>query len=175
MRYVLLGIFLITALALPAFAEPSALPFALTLASPLGSSWHKDEVRSGSKFGGVSVTGNIIGTSTKGTLTLYAGGRLFILGRYSCASGGCNLNGAVAGKSVSPMRLTSGGWLSDTGNAVSAAFPTRGAWVAAVTEWANANLTGAQRAQVISALKSDRMQTPGRATPANPVGQKDKP
>ena len=77
--------------------------------------------------------------------------------------------------SVSPMRLTSGGWMSDTGNAVSAAFPTRGAWVAAVTEWANANLTGAQRAQVLSGIKSDRIQTPGRATPANPVGQKDKP
>lgn len=171
MRHVLLGILLITALALPAFAAPSALPFALTLASPLGSSWHKDEVRSGSTFGGVSVTGNIIGTSTKGTLTLYAGGRLFILGRYSCASGGCNLNGAVAGKSVSPMRLNSGGWLSDTGNAVSPAFPTRGAWVAAVTEWANANLTGAQRAQVISAIKGDHIQTASKTAP--PVGPKD--
>ena len=175
MRYVLLGIFLITALALPAFAEPSALPFALTLASPLGSSWHKDEVRSGSTFGGVSVTGNIIGTSTKGTITLYAAGRLFLLGRYSCESGACNLNGAVAGKSVTPMRLAAGGWLSDTGNAVSAAFPTRGAWVAAVTEWANANLTGAQRAKFVSALKGDRIQTSVKMMPATPAGPKDKP
>ena len=173
MRHVLLGILRVAALALPAFAEPSGLPFALTLASPLGSAWHKDEVRIGSRFGGISVTGNIVGTSTKGTLTLYAGGRLFILGRYSCASGGCNLNGAVAGKSVSPMRLTSGGWLSDTGNAVSAAFPTHGAWVAAVTEWANANLTGALRAQVLSGIKSDRIQTFSKTAPA--AGQKDKP
>ena len=71
------------------------------------------------------------------------------------------------------MRLTSGGWLSDTGNAVSAAFPTRGAWVAAVTEWANANLTGAQRAQVLSGIKSDRIQTFSKTAPA--AGQKDKP
>jgi len=170
MRHVFLGIFLVAALALPAFAEPSALPFALTLASPLGSKWAKDEVRSGSTFGGVTVTGNIIGTSTKGTITLYAGGRLFLLGRYVCA-GGCNLNGAVAGKSVNPMRLTSGGWLSDSGNAVSAAFPTRGAWVAAVTEWANANLTGAQRAQVLSSVKSDKIQTMSKTT--TPKAQPD--
>ncbi len=171
MRHILLVALLVVTLIAPVAAQSGAgLPYELKLSSPLGSSWKKDELRNGSTFGGVPVTGTIVGTSTTGTITLYVDGKLFTLGRYACSSKGCLFSGSVAGKGLTAMSLTSESRLSGRGNATSGVFPTHRAWVSAVTDWANANLNGARRGQIISTItKTERPQSPGQSAPTKGV------
>jgi len=59
------------------------------------------------------------------------------------------------------------------GKATSSAFPNHGAWVSAVTNWANTNLSGSQRGHIVSSAakiegplasgKNDRSQGSGQA------------
>lgn len=171
MRHILLVALLVVTLIAPVAAQSGAgLPYELRLSSPLGSSWKKAELRNGSTFGGVPVTGAIVGRSTRGTITLYVDGKVFTLGRYECSSNGCLFSGVVAGKSLTAMRLTSDSSLSGRGNATSGAFPTHRAWVSAVTDWANANLNGARRGQIISTVtKTERPQSSGQSAPTTGV------
>ncbi len=152
MRNMLLVILLSAGLATaPGYAASSAaLPYDLKLSSPLGVFPHTSQVQSGSTFGGVPVTGSVAGTSSSGTLNLYADGKLFASGTYSCAST-CNFTGTVAGKSVTGMQLTTSSHVNGVGKATSGVFPNHGAWVSAVGDWAKANLNGKQRGEVVSA------------------------
>jgi len=175
MRHIVLVALLVVSLIVPVSAQSRAgLPYDLRLSSPLGSSWKTDELRNGSTFGGVPVTGAIVGTSRTGTITLYVDGKLFTLGRYACSSKGCIFSGRVAGRSLTGMSLTSESWLSGRGNAISGEFPTHGAWVSAVTDWANANLSGARRGQIISTVsKTERPpQSSGQSAPTKGVEQR---
>ena len=174
MRPIVLVALLIVTLIVPVSAQSGAgLPYELRLSSPLGSSWKKDELRNGSTFGGVPVTGTIVGTSRTGTITLYVDGKLFTLGRYTCSSQACLFSGSVAGKGLTAMSLTSGSSLSGSGNATSGVFPTHTAWVSAVTDWANANLNGAQRGQILATLnKQERPRPSGQSAPTKGVEQR---
>jgi hypothetical protein len=132
-------------------ASSAALPYDLQLASPLGTIAKTDQVLSGSTFGGVPVTGSVKGSSTTGTMTLFADGKLFASGTYSCNAGGCTFSGTVAGKTVTGMNLGTATHLSGVGKATSSAFPNHGAWVSAVTDWAKANLSGKQKGEIVAA------------------------
>ena len=160
MRYGILIVSIVLAFSVSAFAASSAaLPFDLKLSAPLTSTSSQSKVVNGSTFGGVPVTGTVQGTTTSGTLNLSADGKPFVAGTYSCNSGGCAFTGTVAGKSVSGMSLgTASSFTGKTpstattamGKATSSAFPNHGAWVSAVSGWANTNLSGSQRGQIVS-------------------------
>ncbi len=142
MRQCRLIIVLVASFALPALAASSAaLPYSLTFSSG---------VISGSTFGGLTVTGTNTGT-TSGHWTLSVSGQVFGTGTYACSGSTCTFTGILAGKSVTftlPLSNLSG---SKTGTLTISAFPTHGAWVSAVAQWANAHLSGADRGKVISA------------------------
>jgi len=151
----------------------------MKLSSPLGPGPmpKTDNVLSGSTFGGVPVTGTITGTSSSGTMTLLADGKVFATGTYTCSST-CSFTGTVAGKTVTGMTLTSsssklGTTLSTTGAALSSAFPNHGAWVSAVGKWAKANdLTGRQRGEIVSAAaKIEGPQASGKNTSGSGQGK----
>jgi hypothetical protein len=159
MRYGILVVSIVLAFSVSAFAASSAaLPYDLKLSAPLTSTSSQSKVVNGSTFGGVPVTGTVQGTTTSGTLNLFADGKLFATGTYSCSSG-CAFTGTIAGKSVSGMSLsTASSFTGKTpstattamGKATSSAFPNHGAWVSAVSGWANANLSGSHRGQIVS-------------------------
>jgi hypothetical protein len=182
MRYGILVVSIVLAFAVSGFAASSAaLPYDLKLSAPLGSISSQSKVVTGSTFGGVPVTGAVQGTTTSGTLNLFADGKLFVTGTYSCSSG-CTFSGTIAGKTVSGMSLSKAssftGKTSSTattamGKATSSAFPNHGAWVSSVAGWANTNLTGSQRGHITSSAakiegplasgKTDRGQASGQA------------
>ncbi len=150
MRHLCVAVALFTALAAPALAASSAaLPYNLTFSPNLSTTANTGTVKG--TFGGVPVTGAYTGTSTSGTFTLTASGKTFASGTYTCGGSGCAFTGTVAGKSVTGMSLTSSAFVTGTGKATSGVFPNHGAWVSAVAGWANANLSGSQRGQIVSA------------------------
>ncbi len=183
MRYGILAVSIVVAFAVSGFAASSAaLTYDLKLSAPLTSSSSQSKVVTGSTFGGVPVTGTVQGTKTAGALNLTADGKAFAAGTYSCSSGGCTFAGTIAGKSVTGMSLTTassftGKTTSTTttavGKATSSTFHNHGAWVSAVSGWANTNLSGSQRGQIVSSAakiegplasgKSDRGQASGQA------------
>ncbi len=179
MRHLLLIALLIGSLATAQgyAASSAALPYDLQLSSPLGALPKTAQVLSGSTFGGVPVTGSIKGSSTTGTMNLFADGKLFASGTYSCNSGGCTFTGTVAGKTVTGMNLGTASRLSGMGKATTSAFSNHGAWVSAVTDWANANLSGKQRSEIVSAAaKIEGPQASGKLDSSHGGGQgKGKP
>jgi hypothetical protein len=110
-------------------------------------------------------------------MNLFADGKLFTSGTYTCSSGGCTFTGTVAGKTVTGMNLGSTSRLNAAGTATSSAFSNHGAWVSAVTEWAKANLSGKQRGEIASAAaKIEGPQVSGKSDSAHGGGQgKGKP
>ena len=182
MRCGILAVSIVAALVVPGFAASSAaLPYDLKLSAPLTSMTSQSKVVNGSTFGGVPVTGTVNGTSTSGTMNLFADGKPFVTGSYSCNSG-CTFTGTVAGKTVSGMSLGTASSFTGKapstattamGKATSSVFPNHGAWVSAVSGWAkNTNLSGSQRGQIVSSAakiegslasgKSDRGQASGQ-------------
>ncbi len=141
MRQCRLIILLLASFALPALAASSAaLPYNLTFSSGAISR----------TFGGLTVTGTYTG-ATAGNWTLTVSGQVFATGTYACSGSACTFTGTLAGKSVAftvPLSSLSG---SKTGTLTISAFPTHGAWVSAVAQWANTHLSGADRGKVISA------------------------
>jgi hypothetical protein len=157
MRCTVLIVTLVFALVVPGFAAANAaLPYDLRLSAPLGPLPSTVGVRAGSTFGGVPVTGTVSGTTASGNVSLFTDGRLFASGAYACNSA-CTFSGTIAGKSVMGMTLTTSrsGFTASaftvTGKAVSGAFPNHGAWVSAVSNWANDNLSSVQRGRIVSA------------------------
>lgn len=148
---------LVFALVVPGFAAASAaLPFDVRLSTPLGSLPSTVGVKAGSTFGGVPVTGTVSGTTTSGSLSLFADGRLFASGTYTCNSA-CTFSGTIAGKTVTGMTLSASrsGFTASaftvSGKAFSSTFPNHGAWVSAVSNWASANLSSLQHGRIVSA------------------------
>ena len=138
MRHTVFIVTLVFALVVPGFAAANAaLPYDLRLSAPLGPLPSTVGVKAGSTFGGVPVTGTVSGTTASGNVSLLTNGRLFASGTYACNSA-CTFSGTIAGKTV-------------TGKAVSGAFPNHGAWVSAVSNWANDNLSSVQRGRIVSA------------------------
>src|SRR6516164_1143239 len=142
MRYIVFGVALLSALTVPGFAASSAaLPYDLRLSAPLGPLPSTVGVKAGSTFGGLPVTGTVSGTKTFGSVSLFADGRLFASGTYSC-NAACTFSGTIAGKTVTGVNLsTSRSGLTASGftvagTAMSGAFPSHGAWVSAVSNWA---------------------------------------
>jgi hypothetical protein len=135
-----------------AAATAAALPYNLVLSPRPTSSLSTGMVVG--QFGGVPVAGTYSGNSSSGTLTLTVKGSTFAEGTYSCAGSGCAFTGAVAEKRVSAVTMSS---LSGVGQATSSAFPTREAWVSAVSDWANTHLGGDQAASIVSAAASVKM------------------
>ena len=192
MRYGILVVSIVLAFSVSGFAASSAaVAYDLSLSAPLTSISSQSKVVSGSTFGGVPVTGTVQGTTTSGTLNLFADGKSFATGTYTCSSGGCTFTGTVAGKSVSGMKLgTASSFTGKTpstattamGKVTSSAFPNHGAWVSAVSNWANANLADSRRGQIVSSAakiegplasgKTDRGQASGQAGKSK-IGDKD--
>ncbi len=182
MRYGIFAVSIVLAFSVSGFAASSgALPYDLSLSAPLTSISSQSKVVTGSTFGGVPVTGTVKGTTTSGTLNLFADGKPFVTGTYSCSSG-CTFSGTIAGKTVSGISLSTASSFNGKtpstattamGKATSSAFPNHGAWVSAVSNWANTNLTGTQRGQIVSSAakiegplasgKTDRGQASGQA------------
>jgi len=157
MRYTVFIVTLVFALVVPGFAAANAaLPYDLRLSAPLGPLPSTVGVKAGSTFGGVPVTGTVSGTTASGNVSLLTNGRLFASGTYACNSA-CTFSGTIAGKTVTGMTLTASrsGFTASafavTGKAVSGAFPNHGAWVSAVSNWANDNLSSVQRGRIVSA------------------------
>ena len=190
MRYGILAVSIVLAFAVNGFAASSAaLPFDLKLSAPLSSISSQSKVLTGSTFGGVPVTGTVMGTTTSGTLNLLADGKPFVTGTYSCSSG-CTFSGTIAGKTVSGMSLgkassftgkTASTATTAMGKATSSAFPNHGAWVSAVSDWAKSNnLSGKQRGEIVSSAakiegplasgKTDRGQASGQSGTGKNVG-----
>lgn len=163
-------------------ASSAGLPYDLKLSAPLTSISSQSKVVSGSTFGGVPVTGTVQGTTTSGALNLYADGKLFATGTYSCGAG-CTFTGTIAGKNVSGMNLTAASSFTGKtpstattamGKATSSTFANHGAWTSAVSSWANTNLSGSQRGQIVSSAakiegslasgKTDRGRGSGQAS-----------
>ncbi len=174
MRHALLVSLLLACLTAPGFAaSSSALPYDVMLSAPLTSTSSTVQVKSGSTFGGVPVTGSITGTTSSGTLSLFAGGKSFVSGTYSC-NGGCTFSGTVAGKTVTGMTLGTSSHLSSVGTATSSAFTNHGAWVSAVSSWANANLSAGQKGKVVSgAARIEGSLASGKADPSRGSGAQD--
>ena len=157
MRYTVFIVTLVFALVVPGFAAANAaLPYDLRLSAPLGPLPSTVGVKAGSTFGGVPVTGTVSGTTASGSVSLFSDGRLFASGTYTCNSA-CTFSGTIAGKTVTGMTLSTSrsGFTASAftvvSKAVSGAFPNHGAWVSAVSNWANANLSGSQRGRIVSA------------------------
>ena len=123
------------------------------------------------------MTGTIKGSSTTGTINLFADGKLFASGTYSCNASGCGFTGTVAGKTVTGMNLGTASHLSGVGKATSGAFSNHGAWVSAVTDWAHSNLSGKQRGEIVSAAaKIEGAEASGKSDSSHGGGQgKGKP
>lgn len=157
MRRALPAVLLVAGLSIPGVAGPSAaLPYNLVL-SPRPSSSSSTGTVMG-QLGGVPVTGAYYGNASSGTLTLNVKGMAFAVGTYSCAYSGCAFTGSVAGKRVTAMPMSG---LGGPGQATSSAFPTRGAWVSAVSDWANTHLGSDQGASIVSAASGvEMLQTP---------------
>lgn len=155
MRHIMLLALVLVLGGVPGTAGSNAgLPYTLTFSPAPGVLLTTGAVRG--TFGGVPVTGMYSGGSTAGTLNLIVGGKLFASGTYLCRSG-CAFTGMVAGTSLTgenSLALTGRSTLTSPGKATSSAFPSRDAWVLAVTGWAHANLIGRERGQIIlAALK----------------------
>jgi hypothetical protein len=147
---------LVFALVVPGLAATSAaLPYDVRLSAPLGPLPSTVGVRAGSTFGGVPVTGTVSGTTTSGSLSLFTDGRLFASGTYTC-NAACTFSGTIAGKTVTGMTLSvsrsgfTASAFTVAGKAISGTFPNHGAWVSAVSNWANGNLSGVQRGRIVS-------------------------
>ncbi len=142
MRHALLAVALVVGLAAPGFAKASAaIPFGLTFTGTNTSG-----TISGT-FGGVPVTG----TYSNGTWTLMVDGKVFATGTYSCSSS-CTFTGTtLAGKPITFSFTSSSLTGTKTGTLSLSPFANHGAWVSAIAQWANANLTQKQRGLIVSA------------------------
>ncbi len=142
MRYALIAIALVVGFATPGVAKASAaLPFDLTFTGTNTSG-----TISGT-FGGVPVTG----TYSNRTWTLIVDGKVFATGTYSCSST-CAFSGmSLSGKSVTFSFTSSSLTGTKTGTLSLRPFANHGAWVSAVAQWANANLSQHQRGLIVSA------------------------
>jgi len=164
--------FLLLVTAFPTSAQvitDAPLAYALTFTPAPGSSPRTGAVVG--RFGGVPVSGTYQGTSVMGILTLNVGEALFASGSYSCSST-CIFAGSIAGKAImglSALALQSN--ISGTGSAMSRAFPTFGVWIAAVRDWANANLSGEKKKEVVSAVIKEGEDSPTLNDPSNNHGQ----
>jgi len=136
MRQVLGSLLLVATLSAPRVAASSAvLPYNLVF-SPRPTSETSNGAIVG-QIGGVPVAGTYRGNGATGTLTLTVHQATFMDATYTCSPAGCKATGTVAGKRVTSMSLSS---LGGVGQAMSIAFPSRGAWISTVTEWARASL-----------------------------------
>ncbi len=155
MRYAIVAIALVLALATPAFpsggptaavSDPLSLPIYLASTST-PAPWFTTGVVAG-RFGGVPVMGSFMGTSAIGILTLTVHKETFAHGSYACLRKVCTFNGLLAGVRVKgfPLPLNIRGAMA----APVEAFPTRGSWLAAVTGWAKQHLTWDQQRKVLA-------------------------
>lgn len=139
-------ILLASTLAVPAWAQSSAaLPYTLTVAG----------TTSGGTLTGTLGGVQVRGTYANGAWTLTVQGQTFASGSYTCSTA-CTFTGVtVIGRTVSFTTSTVPlGTASTTvtlaGSFTSSQFPTHGAWVSAVAQWANTHLTGAAIGHVVS-------------------------
>ncbi len=116
MRRVFFVALLVASLAVPGFAVANAaLPFSQAVLTSGGSG----------TFGGVLVT-NVNGT-------LMIRGTSVVFGKLTCSNGTCT--GTIVGVSAA-FTLTT---VNSMPAVTSSAFPTHGAWVSAVAQWASAS------------------------------------
>jgi len=163
MSRALVVLLLVTTLSTPGLAASSALlPYNLVL-SPRPTSYPSNGVIAG-QFGGVPVVGAYRGSGSTGTLTLTVRQATFMDATYTCSPAGCTVTGTAAGKHVTGMSLSN---LSGVGQATSTVFPTRGAWISSVAEWANARLSADRVSEVVMAASTIKISQASNDPPAN--------
>lgn len=127
---------LLAALTVPAAAQSSImLPYNLTFS---------DGTITGT-FGGVPVSGTYSG----GTFTLTVDGKTFASGTYTCSNGTCTYTVTTILGSFKSATFTSTDGVAS--GSLSGLYANHGGWVSSVARWANTNLTGVRRGQVVSA------------------------
>lgn len=174
MRYLALALLAVVGFAGPLWAGTNApLPYSLTLTGTAS----KGTITG--TLGGVQVQG----TYQNGTWTVAVQGQTFATGSYTCTTG-CTFTGTtLIGKSVSfststALLGTTSARVTLTGSFASSQFPTHGAWVSAVAQWANAHLEGAQVGKVVSEAakiegpeaSSTHAASQGKAQPSSDAG-----